>query len=152
MWFLRASGIPDDKGRVGNYPGRTEAEAMTLDGYKITSVTPWEDASGGKAVECPTTRCTASFNYDGPPGWHTIRVQYFDQSSGASHFKLFIGTQLVDEWQADAQVPERRTKIDASSSTRRTITGIALRKGDQIRIEGVPDGTEHAALDYIEIK
>ena len=26
-WFLRASGIPDAKGRVGNYPGRMEAES-----------------------------------------------------------------------------------------------------------------------------
>ena len=32
-WFLRASGIADDKGRVGNYPGRIEAESMKLDGY-----------------------------------------------------------------------------------------------------------------------
>jgi alpha-glucuronidase len=151
-WFLRASGIPDQKGRVGNYPGRTEAESMTLDGYAIKSVTPWEGASGGKAIECPQTRCSASFRYDGPPGWHTIRVQYFDQSTGVSHFRLFVGSQLVDQWGADDRVPERRTKVDASSSTRRAITGIALRKGDEIRIEGMPDGAEHAALDYVEIR
>ena len=51
-WFLRASGIPDAKGRVGNYPGRMEAESARLDGYKTIDVTPWEAASGGKAVEC----------------------------------------------------------------------------------------------------
>ncbi len=152
MWFLRASQIPDQKGRVGNYPGRTEAESMTLDGYAIKPVTPWEGASGGKAIECPQTRCSASFRYDGAPGWHTIRVQYFDQSSGISHFRLFVGSQLVDEWAADDPVPERRMKVDASSSTRRTITGIALRKGDEIRMEGMPDGAEHAAIDYVEIQ
>ena len=48
--------------------------------------------------------------------------------------------------------PERRNKIDSSSSTRRTISGIALRKGDEIRIEGTPDGPERAALDYVEIR
>ena len=32
-WFLRTSGIPDAKGRVGNYPDRVEAEAMQLKGY-----------------------------------------------------------------------------------------------------------------------
>jgi alpha-glucuronidase len=152
MWFLRASGIPDQKGRVGNYPGRVEAESMTLDGYAIKPVVPWEDASGGKAIECGAAKCSASFHYDGEPGWHTIRVQYFDQSSGVSHFRLFVGSQPVDEWAADAQVPERRTKVDASSSTRRTITGIALRKGDEIRVEGVPDAMERAAIDYIEIR
>jgi alpha-glucuronidase len=153
MWFLRASGIPDAEGRVGNYPGRIEAEAMTLDGYAIKPVTPWEDASGGKAIECAgAMSCSASFRYDGEPGWHTIRVQYFDQSNGVSHFRLFVGSQLIDTWAADDLVPERRAKVDASSSTRRTVTGIALRKGDRIRIEGVPDGGEHAAIDYIEIR
>jgi alpha-glucuronidase len=151
-WFLRASGIPDAKGRVGNYPGRIEGEAMTLDGYTITEVKPWESASGGKAIECASARCTASFRYDGEPGWHTIRVQYFDQSTGISRFRLFIGSQMVDEWAADASVPQRRTKVDSSSSTRRTVAGIALRKGDEIRIEGIPDGAEHAAIDYIEVR
>ena len=42
-------------------------------------------------------------------------------------------------------------RVDSSSSTRRTIAGIALRPGDQIRIEGIPDGGETAALDYLEI-
>lgn len=152
MWFLRTSGIPDAEGRVGNYPGRTEAESMTLDGYVIKPVTPWEDASGGKAIECAAAACSASFRYNGAPGWHTIRVQFFDQSTGVSHFRLFVGSQLVDAWVADDRVPERRNKVDASSSTLRTVTGIALRKGDEIRIEGIPDGAEHAAVDYVEIR
>ncbi len=152
MWFLRASGIEDAKGRVGNYPGRVEAEAMTLDGYRIVPVTPWETASGGKAIVCEAARCSASFRYEGEPGWHTIRVQYFDQSNGVSHFRLLIGGQIVNEWAADNPVPERRTRIDSSSSTRRTITGIALRKGDEIRLEGMPGGAEQAAIDYIEIR
>ena len=125
---------------------------MTLDGYVIKPVTPWEGASGGKAIECAAPRCSAGFRYDGEPGWHTIRVQYFDQSNGISHFKLFVGSQLVDQWAADDRVPERRTKVDSSSSTRHTVTGIALRTGDEIRIEGIPDGAEHAAIDYVEIR
>jgi alpha-glucuronidase len=151
-WFRKASGIADEKGRVGNYPGRTEAEVMTLDGYAVKDVTPWEGASGGKAIECGAARCSASFRYEGAPGWHTIRVQYFDQSNGVSHFRLFVGDQLTDEWAADAERPERRTKVDSSSSTRRSVTGIQLRTGDQIRVEGVPDGPERAALDYVEIR
>ena len=51
-WFLRTSGIPDAKGRVGNYPDRVEAEAMQLKGYTPIDVTPWENASGGKGIEC----------------------------------------------------------------------------------------------------
>ncbi len=151
-WFLRASGIPDAKGRLGNYPGRVEAESMSLDGYAIKDVKPWEGASGGKAVECASSRCSADFSYTGDPGWRSIRVQYFDQSTGASHFRVFVNSQLIDEWFADATVPIRRTKVDSSSSTRRTISGVALRKGDQIRIEGLPDAPETAAIDYVEIR
>ena len=42
-------------------------------------------------------------------------------------------------------------RLDSTSSTRRVISGVALRPGDEIRIEGKPDGGEAAALDYLEI-
>jgi alpha-glucuronidase len=148
-WFLRASGIPDARHRVGNYPARIEAESMKLDGYKIEPVTPWEAASGGKAITCAVARCTASFKYNGAPGWHTIRVRYFDLPRGASRFRVFVADQPVDDWVAADHLPAR--KIDASSSSLRVIPGIALRLGDEIRIEGIPDGTEPSPLDYIEI-
>ncbi|MDR3737417.1 MAG: alpha-glucuronidase family glycosyl hydrolase [Terracidiphilus sp.] len=53
QYFFKLSGIPDEKGRAGNFPGRLEAEAAHLTGYKIIDVAPWEDASRGKAVSCP---------------------------------------------------------------------------------------------------
>ncbi len=149
-WFQRESGIPDDKNRVGNYPGRIEAESMKLDGYEIKPIEPWEAASGGKAVVCPALRCAASFQFKGAAGWYTIRVRYFDQNNGASHFRVTVAGQAVDDWAADDRVPSR--KIDAASSARRVIGGIALRPGDEIRIEGAPDGGEPAALDYVEIE
>ena len=148
-WFRRTSGIPDAKGRVGVYPGRVEAESMLLDGYMPAAITPEEDASGGKAVSCPAARCSASFAFDGNAGRYTIRVQYFDQNTGASHFRAFLGTQLLDEWTAAQRLPTAR--LDSTSSTRRSIPGVALRPGDQIRIEGAPDDREPAALDYVEL-
>jgi len=62
-WFLHESGISDALGRAGHFPGRTEAESMQLTGYTVNDVTPWEDASGGKAVVCeaPQQKCSASF-------------------------------------------------------------------------------------------
>jgi len=149
-WFQRESGIADEQGRVGHYPGRVEAESMKLDGYQVQDVTPWEDASGGKAIVCAAARCEAKFSYEGAPGWHTINVRYFDQNNGVSHFRVFVGAQLIDEWAADDNLPTR--KIDSTSSSRRVIHGIALRPGDEIRIEGVPGGGEPAALDYVEIQ
>src|ERR1035438_5403414 len=63
-WFHRTSGIKDGKNRVGVHPGRTEAEAMKLEGYTVRNITPWETASGGRAIICPIAKCTAGLRYD----------------------------------------------------------------------------------------
>ena len=148
-WFRRTSGIADILGRAGHYPGRFEAEAMQLDGYRIRDVVPAEDASGGKAAACAIAECAASLRFAGSAGWYTLRVQYFDQSDGVSHYQLRVAGQLIDEWDAGLLLPT--AKLDSTSSTRRTICGVALRPGDEIRIEGRPGGGEPAALDYLEI-
>jgi len=150
-WFLRMSGIPDARGRVGHYPDRTEAESMTLQGYAPVVVTPAENASNGKAVICntPGKACVASFKFERPAGWYQMNVQYFDLSRGESTFKVFVGQQMVDEWRADDDLPGFR--LGGDTSTRRQIPGLALRPGDVIRIEGTPDGRELAPLDYVSI-
>ena len=148
-WFLKTTGIADSQGRAGKYPGRVEAESMTLDGYVPKPAIPWETASGGIAVECPREKCEASFDYKGAPGWSFIKVRYFDRSDGVSHFKVSLGAQLIDEWNADDHFPSR--KLDGASSTRRMIGPLLLRNGDRIRIEGIPGGDERAPLDYVEI-
>ena len=150
-WFYRMSGIPDARGRVGHYPDRTEAEAMQLQGYTRVDVVPEENASGGKAVECnaPGTTCVASFHFKRPAGWYEMDVQYFDLNDGKSTFRVFVGNQLVDEWIADNELPSSR--IGGDTSTRREIPGLALRPGDEIRIEGTPNGDEPAPFDYVSI-
>ncbi len=150
-WFLRESGIPDAGGRVGHNPGRIEAESMQLKGYQVTDVKPWEAASGGKAVECPAeeSACAATLRYSGPSGTYAIRVEYFDQNNGTARFRLSVGGRVIDTWKADANVPTKA--VDGSSSTRRTISRVALHSGDEIHIQGSPEGGESAAFDYIEI-
>jgi alpha-glucuronidase len=122
---------------------------MRLDGYQVRDVVPAEDASGGKAVACGATECSATLKFDGVAGWYTLRVQYFDQRNGISRYRLRVAGQLIDEWPADLLLPT--TALDSTSSTRRVIRGVALRPGDEIRIEGRPDAGEPAALDYLEI-
>ena len=149
-WFHRISTIPDASGRVGNHSHRIEAESMELQGYTPFDVTPWEDASGGKAVVCvQTTQCTAKYRFSGPKGWYDIDIEYFDQNNGVSKYQVFVGNQLVDEWLADSSLPA--TAPNGDSSTRRHIPGVALRPGDSLRIQGFPDAAEAAPLDYIEI-
>ena len=123
---------------------------MQLTGYTMEDITPWEAASGGKAVTCASGTCVATMKFDGAAGWHTINVQYFDMPNGAAHFRLVVGKQLIDEWAASDRVPARR--LDAAASARRLITGVALRPGDKIRIEGIPAEGDPAGLDYVEIQ
>lgn len=150
-WFLHISRIPDAMGRVGHYPDRIEAEAMRMRGYGTVRVTPPETASGGKAVQCRSSAksCTASFTFKGNLGRYDISVQYFDQNTGASQFKLLVAGHVMDEWVADDHLPARF--VGGASSTRRWIEGVELHPGDLVEIEGQTGGLEHAALDYVEI-
>ena len=150
-YFLRKSGVADTKGRAGHFPNRIEAESMQLKGYTAVDVVPWENASSGKAIECMQPEgCSASLRFTGEAGRYTLEVEYFDQKNGESKFRVFVDDKLVDQWVADDQLPA--TKIGGDSSTRRRITGLMLGPGDEIRIEGIPDRDEHAALDYVEIE
>jgi alpha-glucuronidase len=133
-WFYKTSGIPDALGRMGNYKGRIEAEAMILDGYASKPVIHFETASGAQAVRCPAKRCSAGFQYNGTAGFYTLKVRYFDYAQGRARFQVWVQGQIVDEWLADDTLPTRRTEPDGTSSTRRMISGVALRSGDQIII------------------
>jgi len=149
-YFLRLSGIPDAKGRAGNFPGRVEAESMSLNGYVPVDVSPGENASGGKAIECSAAKgCSAVTKFAGAAGKYEIDVEYFDQNNGVSHFRVSVNRKAVDEWAASDQLPAR--KIGGDSSKRRRIRQVQLWPGDEIRIEAVPDGEERAGLDYLEI-
>ena len=151
-WFLRVSGIPDAKGRVRHYPNRVEAESMQLQGYAPVDVEPSETASGGKAVACqpPASDCAASFHFNGPSGTYQLNIQYFDQNNGKAKFRVLVAGHQLDEWTADDTLPN--AKLGGDTSTRRQINRVTLHQGDEIRIEGIPDGSELGALDYIEIE
>ncbi|MGD0832599.1 MAG: glucosiduronase, partial [Terracidiphilus sp.] len=150
QYFLKLSGIPDEQGRAGHYPGRLEAENARLTGYNIIDVTPWEDASGGKAVSCAEVLgCAAEWTWPGAAGRFDIAVQYFDLPGGAARFTLRVNGKSAATWAADASLPSSRPNGD--NSTRYTVRGVELKQGDMLRVEGVPDGSDPAALDYIEV-
>ncbi len=160
QYFWKLSGIPDEKGRAGNFPGRLEAEGARLSGYQIIDVKPWEDASRGKAVVCASMAegaaqrsCSAEWTYQGAAGRFDIAVQYFDLQGGVAKFALMVdGKQAGADasWAADAKLPTMRPHGD--NSTRHIVEDVALRPGDVIRVEGIPDGRDPAALDYIELQ
>jgi alpha-glucuronidase len=155
QWFFKMSGIPDKYGRVDNDPNRIEAESMKLDGYAVFDVKPWETASEGKAIQVVSAdnHGSASFNYTGRPGWYDLAVQYYDQTNGISQFTLRVAGQPVDHWLANDMLPSRNVQSlpNGHTSTRHTACGVALRTGDEIKIEAIADGGERACVDYLEI-
>jgi alpha-glucuronidase len=153
-WFQKESGIPDKQGRVGNYPNRIEAENMTAEGYTPIDVKPWETASNGKAAVCnQPTDCTLTAKLDEPAGTYSITVQYFDYWSGKSKFILDLNGKPIGNWIADDTLPPARQDLhpDGETSTRITFPNITLKPGDTLTLRGVPDNTEPAPVDYIEI-
>ena len=142
-------GIPDEKGRAGHYPGRVEAEDARLTGYKVIDVTPWEDASRAEGGELQTSRHAPR---SGPTpvqaGRFDIAVQYFDLQGGAAHFTLQVNgrpAEMARRCHATLAPPQRRQLHPICCH------GVELKPGDVLRIEGVPDKNDPAALDYIEL-
>jgi alpha-glucuronidase len=151
-WFHHKSGIADTDGRVGNYPNRFEAENMQLDGFEPLSVKPWETASAGQAAECTDSNGKGSITlkFEGKSGWYDLHLRYFDENDGDSQFKLLVAGQVVDQWKADDTLPD--DDPNGHTSTRHETARVALRPGDEIRIEATPDGSEGAAVDYLEVE
>ena len=78
-YFLKKSGIADAQGRAGHFPNRIEAESMQLRGYNPVDVTPWENASQGRAIECAEPQgCGAGYKFTGKEGNYNIAILYFD--------------------------------------------------------------------------
>jgi alpha-glucuronidase len=149
-YFRAMSGIPDDQGRVGHHPNRIEAESMQLTGYIPVAVTPWETASGGKAIACEgQSVCSAATTLKRPAGRYTIAVQYFDYLHGVSTYQLFLNNKVIATWKADNTLPGNRMSGD--TSTRYTRCNVELHPGDLLKIEGRPNGGEPAPIDYVEI-
>ncbi|MEI9978686.1 MAG: alpha-glucuronidase family glycosyl hydrolase [Edaphobacter sp.] len=153
-WFQKESGIPDQQGRVGNYPNRIEAENMTAEGYTPFDVKPWETASNSKAVVCTQpTGCTLTTTLNKPADTYNIVVQYFDYWSGKSKFTLDLNGKPIGNWLADDTLPPARADLhpDGETSTRITFPNITLKPGDTLTLHGIPDNTEPAPVDYVEI-
>jgi alpha-glucuronidase len=169
QYFLKLSGVPDDKGRAGHYPNRLEAEDAKLFHYSVIDVEPWEDASGGKAVGCTyldpgaiefrqipagpfegnIRSCTAEWKFRGKPGRYDIAIQYFDLRGGAASWAFLLNYFNRQSWVGSADLPTSRPHGD--NSTRHIIPNVLLKDGDTLEIRAYPDKTDPAALDYIEI-
>jgi alpha-glucuronidase len=153
-WFHKLSGIDDAHGRVGQHPDRVEAESVELHGYEVTDITPWEAASGAKAVQLPDSVETGSVRWKFAlgDGTYDLAVQYFDEEDGISEFELAVAGKNLATWNASDHVPTPSNKPDSHTSSRKWIRGVKLHSGDEIVLTGKADGGEQAGVDYFILR
>ena len=123
---------------------------MALTGYEVVDVTPWETASGGKSIVCTgQSSCSAATAFNRTAGTYDIAVQYFDFRHGVSTYDLYLDGNLLRNWRADNSLPA--DTMNGDTSTRITVSGVMLKPGDTLKIEGHADDGEPVPLDYLEI-
>jgi Glycosyl hydrolase-like 10 len=111
-----------------------EVENMTLAGYSPDS--------------CLMEHCvktsgtgTAKSVFTSISGVYDIIVSYVDEKEGQSTLTLAVGGKQKGEW---------KLSEDVGCWRRKTLPGIKIKNGDEIKITGVANGKELARVDYIE--
>lgn len=155
-YYNDLSGIPDEAGRVGSHPYRIEAENMTLSGYKVYAVNPFEMASGRTAIVTSdnSTAGSASTTLNFDSGTYNLAVNYFDVIGGRSQWTVSINDQVIGQWrgnQEDTLGHAASPYLDGHSAIRITFPGVQIDRGDTLTISGTPDGKEPAPIDYVAL-
>ncbi|KAI6780505.1 alpha-glucuronidase [Emericellopsis cladophorae] len=152
-FYRNLSGIPDVHDRVRHHPWRIEAEDMTLDGYVPVDVEPAETASQYRAVVTNGTG-TAATTLDFPDGTYNLAVNYYDVVGGNATYSVALDGKTVGTWQGDAEFRLGKFPsefLDGHSAIRVTFEGVPIRRGDELVVTGVADGSEQAPLDYVSV-
>ncbi|CAG7942524.1 unnamed protein product [Penicillium olsonii] len=155
-FYYNLSGIPDEGQRVDHHPWCIEAESMKLEGYKTYDVTPFETASGAVAIVTTSnsTAGTASTKIQFPSGTYDLAVNYYDLYGGKSQWKVYLNDRPIGQWVGNSEETLSHTPsiyLDGHSATRVKFRKIKVKRGDTLKIIGMPDGTEPAPLDYVAL-
>ena len=129
---------------------RIEAEAMTLDGYRVESQPV---ASEGQLISLLGKEAnetgTASWTFTGSEGYYQLVLGYFDEDDGVGQITVNHPSGKAD-FQLDRQLggvaPDEDTKV------RQTIVSeLWVQPGDVFTIKGIEDEGEAARIDYLEL-
>ena len=141
-WLFRVSGIPDALGYAGRHPDRTEAETMTLTGYKSAMTEENESASGGAYVTCTTAAdCTAATKFKGEANVYRIETGYFDAETTPQRYTLRVNGDVRATWISVA----RQAAPGGESAARHVLNGVRLHAGDTVEVRSP------GPLDFLEI-
>jgi len=111
-----------------------EVENMTLSGYIPDS--------------CLLEHCvkttgtgTAKSTFNSTSGVYDVVVSYIDEKNGQGTLALSVGGKQRALWKLNE---------DVGCWRRKTIPGVKIKNGDEIKIVGVANGSEAIRVDYIE--
>jgi hypothetical protein len=126
-----------------------EAETMILSNYLVENNSA---ASGGADIKLSASGVTgyAAFNFGGSTGAYDMQVWYFDENDGACTFRVYVNGVKIDEWIANQNLGSADPV--AQTRTSRTIKGVFIPGGAQIKLEAVQDAQEWGRYDNIEIR
>ena len=125
--------------------GRNETEDMQLEGNAFIDLQDPRKftASGGKYVVGEVGPGLWCGVWQGPASNCQIKVAYYDENDGRCNYALYVNRRQVGRWTADA---------DDESLKEYTLSGVALKPGDEIRLEFATQRGELGKTDYIDIQ
>lgn len=111
-----------------------EAENMILNGYA-------PDSCLMEHCVKTTGTGTASSKFTSETGTYDVIVSYVDQKEGQGTINLSVAGKQKASW---------KLTEDVDCWRRKTIPGIKIKNGDEIKITGIANGKETARVDYVE--
>jgi hypothetical protein len=122
--------------------GRTEAESLDLAGYRIANP---RGGSSGNIVETFKSKGghgTADGTFEGPSGDYALTVRYFNETDGASTYKIYIDDDLAFSWRG----------VGGANSFQTVTELVHIDRGDSITIDGTYQAGEWARWDYLNVQ
>lgn len=125
-------------------PGRTEAEHLARSAcvYPERQDGTWFKASNDTVMAGEAGPGALTGVWDGPDGDYEVSVSFMDEKSGQAPMAISINEECIDTWTGNLQ---------NEMTTHRVPATIALRKGDQIRLDFITHRKMRCRIDCIEI-
>ncbi len=126
--------------------GKTEAEDLIRSAYvyKEYSDGSWYQSSGNYATVGEAGPGSLTGIWEGPDATCTLSLTYWNETSGAAGFYLFVNNQLLESWNGD--------KKSYAMVTHEASQQVKLTKGDEIRADFYVDGKMRCRIDYLNVK
>ncbi|MFK8185517.1 MAG: NF038122 family metalloprotease [Phormidesmis sp.] len=120
-------------------PVRVEAESMTLTGDAYIH-TAWSNDSGDSVRTTGTSTATTTFS--GQSGSYMLVARYFDAVGGSGKLSFDLNGVALNSFNLDQDTNRYYTQT--------VFQDLNLNAGDELTVTAVGEGTDEAALDYLE--